>query len=405
MKKVLSMILTASMAALLLAGCGGAENAPAAAPSAQPASSAPSGQTDQSASGEKTLAPGSFDEFVRPKVVEDGKLRVAYIHTKPSVESQSRSLYQAGIEAAHRGWEFIDMTYNEDTEWSDYMKNAISQGVDAIILGSTESMESKTDLVAQARNAGIGVYSNDNMVVPGVIMNSTMPNGYAAMDLIYTIGEDVGWDANVGIITVPSIQVHVERTDPISAICGVYTNMEVLDTQDGESGAGSPDANAFEIAKTWFQKYGKEINGVVASCDFIGMPVAEAATQSGDLVSPDFWVAGIDGGSTAWTYIRNGGHFKYNYAQPFEMFTHKVFEAIDQIQVQGLNPGDDGCLLSRVGEVIYSEGRVVTPENVPEPGQSIHAAFDYYGGDPDDPDAWYNWTENGGAFIIGSGDE
>lgn len=347
---------------------------------------------------------GAFDQFTRPRLVEDGKLKFAYIHTKPEVESQTRSLHQAEIEAAHRGWEYIDMVYQEDSEWTDLFLNAMNQDVDAIILGSTESMEAKLDLIAQARNAGIGIYSNDNMIVPGVILNSTMPNGFAAMDLIYTIGEDVGWDAKIGILTMQAIQVHVERTDPISAICGVYTNLEVLETQDTASGGNAPDTFAFDTAKTWFQKYGTEINGVIGSCDFIAMPVAEAAQQSGDLVDPDFWVAGIDGGSTAWTYIRNNTPFKYSYAQPFEVFTHIVFEAMDQIQCKGLNPGDEGCLIENVGEVVYTEGFVVTRENVPEAGQSIHALFDYYGGDPDDAEAWYNWTDAGGAYQIGAGE-
>lgn len=105
-------------------------------------------------------------------------------------------------------------------------------------------------------------------------------------------------------------------------------------------------------------------------------------------MNPDLFVAGIDGGSDAWNYIRSGGYFKYSYAQPFEMFTHKVFEAIEQIQVKGLNPGDEGCILAKSGEVLYSEGLVISQENVPEVGANINSAFDYY---DDDPDAWYNW--------------
>ena len=136
-------------------------------------------ETDTSNSSVKGSG-GAFDEFERPKLVEDGKLKIACIHPKPEVESQKRSIIQCELEAENRGWEFQDIVYPSDAEWADLFKNVMNQGVDAIILGSTESMEAKVDLIQEARNAGIGVYSNDNQVVPGVIMNSTMPNGIAA---------------------------------------------------------------------------------------------------------------------------------------------------------------------------------------------------------------------------------
>ena len=292
------------------------------------------------------------------------------------------------MEAEKRGWTFQDVVYQSDSEWADLFKNLINQNVDAIILGSTESMEAKIDLIAEARNKGIGVYSNDNQVVPGVIMNSTMPNGVAAMSLIYKIGNDIGWEGKIAFTTAATIQVHNERIVPIQDICDIYANLEVADTIDCTAGGSDPATYASDSAKTWFQKYGTELTGIIGSCDFYAMPCAEAAQQAGDLVNPDLFVAGIDGGSDAWSYIRNGGYFKYSYAQPFEMFTHKVYEAIEDIQVDGLNPGDEGCIIQEAGEVLYSEGLVITKDNVPEVGANINSVFDYY---TDDADEWYNW--------------
>ena len=45
---------------------------------------------------------------------------------------------------------------------------------------------------------------------------------------------------------------------------------------------------------------------------------------------------------------------------------------------------------------MFCNGAIISPDNVPEVGASVHAVMDFYGGDPDDPDAWYNWTEAGG---------
>ncbi len=387
-KKFVGILLCVTMTVAMIAGCSGSGGSSSTG-------SSESGDTaaEESSSGtEETSAAASdgssFDEFTRPVISEDGTLTVVNLHTKPEVESQNRSIMQCELECKMRGWEYRDVVWESDTEWADLFQNLINQGVDAIILSSTESMEAKVDLIAEARNAGIGVYSNDNQVVPGVIMNSTMPNGTAAMELIYQIGNDVGWEGAFGFSTMASIQVHNERILPIQSICEIYTNLSVLDTVDSLAGGTDQATYVGDSAKALMQQYGQEMTGWIGSCDYIAMPVAEAASQNPDLVPEDFFVAGIDGGSDAWSYIRSGGYFKYSYAQPFEMFVHKVFECIEDIQVDGLNPGDEGCIISAPGEVLYSEGMVVTQENVPDVGANINSVFDYY---DDDPDAWYNW--------------
>ena len=392
MKKLISMMLCAVMLLTLASGCASNSDSPAASQGTTAAATSAPAANGETAN--VSTDSGAFDQFVRPAIKADGALKIACIHPKPEVESQKRSILQCELESKMRGWTFQDIVYDSDSEWADLFKNVVNQGVDAIILGSTESMEAKLDLIAEARNKGIGVYSNDNQVVPGVIMNSTMPNGSAAMSLIYKIGNDYNWTAKIGFATAATIQVHQERILPIQAICNVYSNLEVLDTLDAGAGGADPFTYCGDQSKTWYQKYGKEITGVIGSCDALAMPMAEAAAQYADSLNSDFFCAGIDGGSDAWSYIRNGSYFKYSYAQPFEMFTHKVFECIDQIQVKGLNPGDEGCLLEKVGEVLYSEGMVITPENCPAPGANINSIFDYY---TDDASAWYNWE---GTYII-----
>ena len=381
-KKLVGLLLCVSMTAMLAAGCSGESGE-----TSSDNTSGDSGSTEEAA-GNAEPAEGAFDEFTRPVIKEEGGLTIACIHPKPEVESQNRSIQQCELEAENRGWEFQDIVYDSDSEWADLFRNVMNQGVDAIILGSTESMEAKVDLIAEARNKGIGVYSNDNQIVPGVIMNSTMPNGVAAMSLLYEIGNDVGWQGAFSYATVATIQVHNERIQPIQTVCELYPNIETLETVDASAGGTDQFTYVADASKAWFQQYGQEMTGVFASCDALGMPIAEAAEQYPDLVGEDFFVAGIDGGSDAWSYIRNGSYFKYSYAQPFEMFTHKVFEAIEDIQVEGLNPGDEGCIVTEPGEVLYTEGLVVSDKNVPEVGANINSIFEYY---DDDPDAWYNW--------------
>ena len=82
-----------------------------------------------------------------------------------------------------------------------------------------------------------------------------------------------------------------------------------------------------------------------------------------------------------------------------------MFEIIDDIQVKGLNPGDEGCLLTKAGTAVYATGLVITPDNVPAVGTPIHEVFDYYGMDPEDPDAWFNWDDGNGIYMVTEGDE
>lgn len=70
-----------------------------------------------------------------------------------------------------------------------------------------------------------------------------------------------------------------------------------------------------------------------------------------------------------------------------------MFDVIEDIQVEGLNPGEEGCAIKTSGETLYCTGTLVSRENVPQSGEPIQKVFSYY---TDDPDAWYNWE---GSYI------
>ena len=74
---------------------------------------------------------------------------------------------------------------------------------------------------------------------------------------------------------------------------------------------------------------------------------------------------------------------------------------MEQLQLLGMNPGDEGCLIGFSGDTMYSVGTVVTRENVPDVGEVVHAAYDYF--DPEDTDAWYFWPEAGGPTVVEEG--
>ena len=340
----------------------------------------------------------AFDDFPRPRVKEDGSLTIGFVSDKPEFESIQRILQQLRLECTHRGWELVEVVYENEQDLRDKFLNLINQDVDAIVTFSLTNMESKQDIVAQARNAGIGFYNTDCTVVDGVICNSTMPNGLAAAELMYAMGEDGMWSDGLAVLTKRSIQVHYERTDVMKAIANCYSTTNVLAEQDIAAAGYDELQAANDFARTWVTQYGDQLTGIITSTDYFACPIAEALTQAG--VTDEVWVSGFDGGSQAWAYIRNNTPLRYSYAVPDELFIHQVLELIDQIQFKGMNPGDEGCLISRVGETIYCEGIVIDRDNVPAVGTNIHEVFDYYGGDPADEDAWYNWNDGDGAYVV-----
>jgi len=339
------------------------------------------------------------DGYPVPRVVDNGQFVVGWVYADLTTESIIRNYKQVQIEAEHRGWKLVQGGGIMDDEHRNVMQNFIAQDVDAIIVGNMSTLPLK-DLYIKARNKGIGVYNVDTQLQPGAVANVTQPNGLAALKLFYKVCEDMLWEARIAIITVPHVQVNVERTEPIKGIIKVYPGLELVG-EEFIAGDMPARQQAFNYANTWIQKFGDDLDIIIGSWDGAAVGAANAIRQAG-YDSSEIFSTGIDGGNETWTFIRQGTPFKYNFAQPFELYQHDTFELIEQIQVRGLQPGDDGCIISRYGETIYREGHVVTQSNVPDSGVSVHAAFDFYGGDPDDPDAWYNWQDAGGPYLIGT---
>jgi ABC-type sugar transport system substrate-binding protein len=399
--KFLSMVFVVILFGAMIAGCASAPEAAeetTAASEEKPAEVSESATTDQAAVDVNKAA---FDEFPRPRIVTDRPLKVALIIHPNEAESRERTRKQIRIEADHYGWELTILEVADPSEYKDAFLSAINLGVDAIHVGNLQTMSAIVDVIAQARNAGIGVYNDDNEVVKGIIGNSTMPNGIASLQLLYYVGEIYGWKANVVFPTIPTMQVHQERLLPVLAMADCYPSWRNLETTDVTSWPGGPSVASSEIPNTWFDKYGDELTGVFCTADGLCTAAAEVAKSRG-LTEEDVWMAGIDGGSDAFAYIRANTPFMYDYSQPFEAYAHFTNQMIIDIQVKGLNPGDPGCIISKVGEAIYSEGAIITRENVPAVGTVIHTLYDYY--DENATDAWYTWeTAEDKVYTVSEG--
>ena len=346
-----------------------------------------------------------FDDFPHPIVKPEGNIKIGVMVNNLTSESLYRWDWQFQVEAAHRGWEYVSFQYQTDDNYEATFQSALNQGVDAIIVLSIASSARWADLYDMAREQGVGVYSLDQGY-GGYICGASSPGMTMMSELLYRVGSDYNWDLDCAIIRNDPQQDSRDRTYPLLGFFDnqTYPNMNLVVTEDisaiSASVGGSMMAG-LEIGRTWMEQYGDEIQCVFSYGDNSAMGMAEAIMASGDLTGEKTFTVGIDGGRQCWSYIRNGEPVKYSYAQAFEYQAHMIAEIIEQIQVQGLCPGDEGCDVSKPQSMLYFKGGVVTQDNVPEIGTTIHQVFDYYDPNITDPEiAWWLWEDGPGIYLV-----
>jgi len=324
-----------------------------------------------------------------PKQVTDRPLVIGLQGPSLTSESSQRNYIQTKIECEARGWKLIaniDATTAEDQR--NGIESFINQDVDAIVIYYNR-MEEIKDLVLKAREKGIGFYCIDTEIREGVIINTTQPNGVVGAKMCY-----YGIDRlrGRGKVLIIGIITHILRRRCYAAAGLLENDWPALELV-GFEWMKYPgwEKDAFDIAQTYITRYGDELDWIFAGWDTPGIFAARAVEEAG-LTRDDIFITGIDGGTQAYAEIRKGSPFIATMSQPFEEYTHLVFEAIQQIQVDGIAPGDPGSMIP-ASTVYYVEPVLTTPENLPPVGSSIHELFlsTYY--DPEDKDAWYFWGE------------
>ena len=223
------------------------------------------------------LAP---DGFPVPRVVKDRPLKIGALFQSLAIESVVRNYQQAKIEDAHRGWEVVLQAGNTDIERRDIMQTFITKNVDAIIIANMAMLPVK-DLIAKAREKGIGVYNVDTQLMPGVIANCTQPNGVVGCKLLYAVGEDLLWQAKVAIITSHAVAVNAERTDAMKGAMRAYPGLEIVGEEDVVIGGPDYRQQAYDFTQSWITKYGDDLDVVICSWDGAAVGATNAITAAG----------------------------------------------------------------------------------------------------------------------------
>jgi ABC-type sugar transport system substrate-binding protein len=341
--------------------------------------------------GQKTETVTASTPLPQPRVVE--KPNIVFLCESMSDEAAQRNWQQAQIEVEHRGWEMKGLLdLKSIPEQRDAFQNVLNQNIDAIII-TYLTMEPLKDLILEAREKGIGVYCLDTEIREGVIISITQPNGVAGAKMTYYGIDRTRGKGKVLILSTPD---HICRQRAYVAR-GLLENdwpaLVVVGYED--MSLTGWEKVAFDITQNYLTLYGKDLTWIFASWDSQGLFAASAVEGAG-FTRDDIFVTGIDGGSQVYAEIRKGSSFVATISQPFEQYTHLIFESINQIQVEGIGIGEPGSMVPP-STVLYLESVLTTPENVPPVGAVIHEVFadTYY--DPSDKDAWYTW---GKPYII-----
>jgi len=323
-----------------------------------------------------------------PRMVKDRPLKVAYMRNTLAWASGIRPFIQMHIEAAKRNWQFTYVTDIENVpKQRDAMDSVIDQNVDAIIVDNFQ-IHQFPDLVLKAREKGIGVYCLDTPIVPGVLAETTLPNGIFSAEMAYWGVDKLQGKGGFALIGWELTDWGVQRTFPIQILMQkCFPDIKFLAYQTPNQEKYTDDA--FAIASAWMQKFGKKLNWIHTPFDGIAMPVARAVEQAG-FTRKDCMVTGIDAGVEACQMIKEGAPLAATYGQFFEAYAHYICEVIDQVQVKGILPATAGSIVP-VGGVLRFRGMLVDEHNVPKEGQTAYELHNYDGLDPNDPNAWVNW--------------
>lgn len=169
-RKVLSMVLAASMVATALVGCGGGSGESAPAASTEPAAEAPAAEAEAPAANTEAETPAA--DAAAPT---GNKVGVSMPTKDLQRWNQDGSNMQAELEAA--GYE-VDLQYasNQEETQVSQIENMINGGCSVLVIAAIEA-NSLSTVLEKAKSANIPVIAYDRL-----IMNTDAVAYYATFD-------------------------------------------------------------------------------------------------------------------------------------------------------------------------------------------------------------------------------
>lgn len=259
------------------------------------------------------------------------------------------------------------------SKYNDHMRNHVSAGVDAIVVFSGEDKLIKEGAEA-AEEEDIPVFLADTENVESTVVNVTSNNwemgallGSQVVDRLNSTKESDD-SYQVGIIGMPDLYVHRQREEMLKSIfeSEENENIEIIGTQGVES-----EDEAYDIATTWINKHGEDLDAIIGTWDGIGWEISRAIRDAG-YTREDIFTMSIDGVEQTYNMMRNGEPFSGVIAQNFPGWMKVIGQSIERVVEDGEDPEE----FIPETRTIYVPHKWISENNIPEEGEQPDFNFE-----------------------------
>lgn len=280
---------------------------------------------------------------------EAGGAKVAIISPYYGTQPATKEVVDAFKSLAEANGHIVTLvdTNNDLSKVNAEMETAVSQKVDAIVLGMGDPQEFGAGLAA-TQAAGIPVFGLDAGAVPGVTANITSDNDFLGQASAQAMIDAVGEGGKVAII-------HFDPFEPVrlraAAARVAFEAAGITVVEDTQGDPADSTGFAKKTVLDWLNKYpAGELNGVWVAWDASALGAFQATEEAG---RTEVIVTGVDGQDFARAEVRKGGNWIVTVRQDWAAIAAKALETIEAA-VGGTLP---------TSQIITVPGEVLTKDN------------------------------------------
>ena len=252
-------------------------------------------------------------------------------------------------EGTAKGWNVTVTDTNADfNELVNRIDNAVTQGVDAIVLGMGDPAQMTKGLESAAA-AGIPVFGLDAGVADNVALNITSDNGQLGKETAHQLAEAIGGKGNVVMFTHDPHPGVRARAEAAAAEFANYPDITVIEKKHIEVPGPVDFARTLTQDLLTANPDAGSIAGIWAGWDEPALGAVQAIEAAG---RAEILVVGIDGTDFAKAEIAKGGPFNASIAQDFDGMAAQLAGIIEEY-LNGTQP--DSNLVTIPGILITAE--------------------------------------------------
>lgn len=297
-RNVLGVILSVTMAATLMFGCGSTTTSSETAKTEEAATTT----TDEAAKTEDTAKTDTAAATTEKEALPGGGSNIIYVitpsHSNPFFKTEAD---MAEAKAKELGYEVKVSSHDDDaTKQMELFESAIADKAAAIICDNAGA-DATIEAVQKAADAGIPTFLIDREInQDGVAISQIVANNYQGAKAIAeawveAMGEEGKYaelkgkesDTNAGV-----------RSSAFHEVIDQYDTFECVSTQT----ANWDQTEGYEKTETILQS-NPEITGIICGNDTMAVGAAEACAAAG---RSDIKIIGVDGSDEAAALIKEG---------------------------------------------------------------------------------------------------